>query len=79
MYICDESTIQTMKKAFFRFLGIILGLNVFTACYGPAPGGNWDYDEPKEQTDTKAVAEEEQPAEAAPQEAPQEASEEEAQ
>ncbi|MBO4671769.1 MAG: hypothetical protein J5640_08040 [Bacteroidales bacterium] len=45
-----------MKKWFFRLLGIILGLNVFTACYGPAPG-DWSNDEPaSELTDeTKAV------------------------
>ena len=34
-----------MKKAFFRILGLILGLNVFTACYGPAPG-EWQYQDP---------------------------------
>ena len=33
-----------MKKAFFRILGLILGLNVFTACYGPAPG-QWEYND----------------------------------
>lgn len=25
-----------MKKAFLRILSLLLGLNVFTACYGPA-------------------------------------------
>jgi len=25
-----------MKKAFLRILCLLLGLNVFTACYGPA-------------------------------------------
>ncbi len=30
-----------MKKAFFRLMLLVLGLNVFTACYGPAPGGDW--------------------------------------
>ncbi|MBR4809114.1 MAG: hypothetical protein IK031_02410 [Bacteroidales bacterium] len=39
-----------MKKAFFRLMGLVLGLNVFTACYGPAPG-NWEYQDPVEQTD----------------------------
>lgn len=33
-----------MKKAFFRILGLVLGLNVFTACYGPAPG-TWQYED----------------------------------
>ena len=41
LYICDNNG-NIMKKALFRLLGLILGLNVFTACYGPAPG-NWDY------------------------------------
>ena len=26
-----------MKKAFVKLLCLLLGLNVFTACYGPAP------------------------------------------
>ena len=45
-----------MKILFFRLMGLILGLNVFTACYGPAPGG-WPYDEPVEEAtdDTKAA------------------------
>jgi len=47
-----------MKKAFFRLMGIVLGLNVFTACYGPAPGG-WEYEEdPVEQTDDSEEEEE---------------------
>lgn len=37
-----------MKKAFFKLMLLILGLNVFTACYGPAPGGDWE--EPEQQT-----------------------------
>jgi len=47
-----------MKKAFFRLMGLVLGLNVFTACYGPAPGG-WEYEEQVEETtdDTKAAEE----------------------
>lgn len=36
-----------MKKAFFKLMLLILGLNVFTACYGPAPGGDWE--EPEQQ------------------------------
>ena len=40
-----------MKKAFFRLMGLVLGLSVFTACYGPAPGG-WPYDD-AEQPDTQ--------------------------
>ena len=41
-----------MKKAFFKLMLVVLGLNVFTACYGPAPG-NWEYGD-----DEVAVAEE---------------------
>lgn len=37
-----------MKKAFFKLMLLVLGLNVFTACYGPAPGGEWE--EPEQQT-----------------------------
>ena len=40
-----------MKKAFFRLMLLILGLNVFTACYGPAPGGDWTEPDPTEVTD----------------------------
>ena len=47
-----------MKKAFFKIMLVVLGLNVFTACYGPAPG--WQ-DEPvpdeTEQTDGSKAAE----------------------
>ena len=52
-----------MKKAFFKLMLLVLGLNVFTACYGPAPGG-WPYDDPVEETsdETKAAEEEEAPA-----------------
>lgn len=47
-----------MKKVIFRVMGLVLGLSVFTACYGPAPG--WQYDEPEELSDeTKAPEEEE--------------------
>ena len=59
-----------MKKAFFKFLLVFLGLNLFTACYGPAPGVI-EYQEPEqtEQTETtKAedeVQAEEEPAEEA--------------
>ena len=48
-----------LKKAFFRLMLVVLGLNVFTACYGPAPG-TWDYEDEDatEQTDeTKAAPE----------------------
>ncbi len=50
-----------MKKAFFRLLGLVLGLNVFTACYGPAPGG-WEYDDADqvENTDQNENSEEEE-------------------
>lgn len=50
-----------MKKVFLRIMMLVLGLNVFTACYGPAP---YPYDEPKneatEQNETKAAAEDEE-------------------
>ncbi len=54
-------------------MGLVLGLSVFTACYGPAPGG-WQYDEPGEEVkeDTKAAAEETVPGEEAPAETPAE-------
>lgn len=48
-----------MKKVFLRIMMLVLGLNVFTACYGPAP---YVYDEAEntEQTEgTKAPEEEE--------------------
>lgn len=52
-----------MKKAFFRLMGIVLGLNVFTACYGPAPGA-WEYEEEAvEQTDDSEEEGEETKAE----------------
>lgn len=62
-----------MKKAFFRLMGLVLGLSVFTACYGPAPGG-WEYDDPDKEVneDTKAAAEETAPGEEAPAETPAE-------
>lgn len=61
-----------MKKAFFKLLLVVLGLNVFTACYGPAPGGGEWLPEPEtEQTeDTKATG---QADEAQAEEAPAEA------
>ena len=33
-----------MKKAFIRISCLLLGVNVFTACYGPArpPEGGWE-------------------------------------
>lgn len=34
-----------MKKAFFRLMLTLLGLNLFTACYGPAPGVYREMDE----------------------------------
>jgi len=54
-------------------MGLVLGLSVFTACYGPAPGG-WEYDAPDEEVkeDTKAAAEEAVPGEEAPAETPAE-------
>ena len=45
---------------------LVLGLNVFTACYGPAPYPYDAEDEPTEQNDgTKASVEEEAGEEAA--------------
>ncbi|MBO4625557.1 MAG: hypothetical protein J5646_08745 [Bacteroidales bacterium] len=45
-----------MKKAFIRLLCLLLGLNVFTACYGPGP---IPPDNLKEDVETKALLEEE--------------------
>lgn len=45
-----------MKKKFLKLMLLICGLNVFTACYGMAPG-DWMYELPEqEQEDTKAPA-----------------------
>ena len=53
-----------MKKAFVRLLCLLLGLNVFTACYGPGPIPPEDL---KDEVETKALLEEEEPeAEAQP-------------
>ena len=51
-----------MKKAFFKLLLVILGLNVFTACYGPAPG--WQGDAP-EIEETEQTEETQEPGEEA--------------
>jgi len=50
-----------MKKAFVRLMALVLGLNVFTACYGPAPyPGDYPDDETVAQSDgSKADASEE--------------------
>ena len=45
-----------MKKAFIRLLCLLLGLNVFTACYGPGPVPP---DDLKDEVETKALLEEE--------------------
>ena len=45
-----------MKKAFIRILCLLLGLNVFTACYGPGP---IPPDDLKDEVETKALLEEE--------------------
>lgn len=56
-----------MKKVFLRIMMLVLGLNVFTACYGPA--APYPYDEPEneatEQNETKAAAEDEESGEKA--------------
>lgn len=58
-----------MKKLFLKIMALVLGLNVFTACYGPAPYPG-DYPEGDgeavvQNDGTKAASE----AEAAPEEA----------
>ena len=45
-----------MKKGIIRLLCLLLGLNVFTACYGPGP---IPPDDLKEDVETKALLEEE--------------------
>ena len=55
-----------MKKAFLKLMCLVLGLNVFTACYGPAPYPYDPEDDQTEQNDgTKAGVEEEAGGEAA--------------
>ena len=52
-----------MKKAFFRLMGLVLGLNVFTSCYGPAPGG-WEYeDDPESEVTSDETKAAQQPME----------------
>lgn len=54
-----------MKKGFVKLLCLLLGLNVFTACYGPGPRPEEEFLQ-KEQ-ETLAVQDEEDPeAEAQP-------------
>lgn len=43
-----------MKKAFFRLLLVVFGLNVFTACYGMPPGDWAPTPLPEEQEQSKA-------------------------
>lgn len=52
-----------MKKGIIRLLCLLLGLNVFTACYGPGPVPPENL---KDEVETKALQEEENP-EAEPQ------------
>ena len=68
-YICYVNG-NDMKKAFFKLMLVVLGLNVFTACYGPAPGWTDEDPELQEQTtdETKAADEEAQGAEESAQE-----------
>lgn len=53
-----------MKKAFFKLMLVVLGLNVFTACYGPAPGWTEEED-PIEATDETKAADQTQEGESA--------------
>ncbi|MBQ4389064.1 MAG: hypothetical protein II824_03715 [Bacteroidales bacterium] len=45
-----------MKKAFIRILCLLLGVNVFTACYGPGP--RIPYDEEVIQQELEALEQE---------------------
>ena len=55
-----------MKKALLKLMCLAIGLNVFTACYGPAPYPENKDEEGTEQAETKADAGEAAPeAEAA--------------
>ena len=47
-----------MKKGIIRLLCLLLGLNVFTACYGPGPVPPENL---KDEMETKALLEEEDP------------------
>lgn len=49
-----------MKKGIIRLLCLLLGLNVFTACYGPGP---IPPDELRDKVETKALTEEEEDSE----------------
>jgi len=55
-----------MKKVFLRIMILVLGLNVFTACYGTAP---YPYGEPEneitKQDETKVAVEDEESGEEA--------------
>lgn len=48
-------TTKGMKKAFFKLMLVVLGLNVFTACYGPAPIEYRDAEETEISDGTKAA------------------------
>lgn len=50
-----------MKKAFIRILCLLLGVNVFTACYGPGP--RIPYDEEVIQQELEALEQEQAPEE----------------
>ncbi len=51
-----------MKKAILRILCLLLGLNVFTACYGPAMPPPTDQDLEQIGLQEEAVPEVEEPA-----------------
>lgn len=50
-----------MKKAFIRILCLLLGVNVFTACYGPGP--RIPYDEEVIRQELEALEQEQAPEE----------------
>lgn len=56
-----------MKKAFIRILCLLLGVNVFTACYGPYRGPETEPESEMIQKELKALEQEQlQEAEAEP-------------
>ena len=56
-----------MKKAFIRILCLLLGVNVFTACYGPDRSGQYN-DQEMIQQELEALEQEQQLQEEEPEE-----------
>lgn len=56
-----------MKKAFIRILCLLLGVNVFTACYGPDRSGLYN-DQEMIQQELEALEQEQQLQEEEPEE-----------